>query len=80
MRSNLGAMAYYAGRWTEAAEWYRTSRDVAMEAGSAFVAAQTGVNLGELLIDQGHVEAAEECSSMRSACCGPRCRAVHRRG
>jgi ATP/maltotriose-dependent transcriptional regulator MalT len=60
VRSNLGAMAYYAGRWTEAAQWYRTSRDVAMEAGSAFVAAQTDVNLGELLINQGHLDEAQE--------------------
>ncbi|MEO7421951.1 MAG: adenylate/guanylate cyclase domain-containing protein [Ornithinibacter sp.] len=60
VRSNLGAMAYYAGRWTEAAGWYRTSRDVAMEAGSAFVAAQTEVNLAELLINQGHLDEAEE--------------------
>ncbi len=60
VRSNLGAMAYYAGRWTEAAQWYRTSRYVAMEAGSAFVAAQTDVNLGELLINQGHLDEAQE--------------------
>ena len=60
VRSNLGAMAYYAGRWTEAAQWYRTSRDVAFEAGSAFVAAQTDVNLGELLINQGHLDEAEQ--------------------
>ena len=59
VRSNLGAMAYYAGRWVEAAQWYRTSRDVAMEAGSAFVGAQTDVNLGELLINQGHLDEAE---------------------
>ncbi len=59
VRSNLGAMAYYAGHWSEAAQWYRTSRDVAMEAGSAFVAAQTDVNLGELLINQGHLDEAE---------------------
>ena len=60
VRSNLGAMAYYAGRWTEAAQWYRSSRDVAIEAGSAFVAAQTDVNLGELLINQGHLDEAHE--------------------
>jgi len=60
VRSNLGAMAYYAGRWTEAAQWYRTSRDVAMEAGSAFVAAQTDVNLGELLINSGQLDEAQD--------------------
>ena len=40
VRSNLGTMAYYAGRWPEAAQWYRSSRQVAVEAGSAFVAAR----------------------------------------
>ncbi len=60
VRLNLGAFAYYAGRWTEAAEWYRTGRQVALEAGSAFVAAQTDVNLAELLINQGRVDEAEE--------------------
>jgi tetratricopeptide (TPR) repeat protein len=60
VRSNLGTMAYYAGRWPEAAEWYRSSRQVALEAGSAFVAAQTDVNLAELLINLGSVDEAEE--------------------
>jgi tetratricopeptide (TPR) repeat protein len=60
VRMNLGAFAYYAGRWVEAAEWYRSSREVAMEAGSAFVAAQTDVNLAELLINQGHLDEAED--------------------
>ena len=67
VRSNLGAMAYYAGRWTEAAQWYRSSRDVAMEAGSAFVAAQTDVNLGELLINQGHLDEARRGARERRA-------------
>ena len=67
VRSNLGAMAYYAGRWTEAAQWYRSSRDVALEAGNAFVAAQTDVNLGELLINQGHLDEAEEVLVERGA-------------
>ncbi|MFL6080151.1 MAG: adenylate/guanylate cyclase domain-containing protein [Ornithinibacter sp.] len=60
VRSNLGTMAYYSGHWPEAAQWYRSSRQVALEAGSAFVAAQTDVNLGELLINQGHLDEAEE--------------------
>ena len=74
VRSNLGAMAYYAGRWTEAAQWYRTSRDVAIEAGSAFVAAQTDVNLGELLINQGHLDEARAGARR----CGPGAAGVRR--
>ncbi|NHA67640.1 adenylate/guanylate cyclase domain-containing protein [Phycicoccus flavus] len=58
-RANLGAFAYYAGRWTEAARWYDTSRTVALEAGNAFGAAETEVNLGELLINQGRLEEAD---------------------
>jgi len=60
VRMNLGAFAYYAGHWTEAAQWYRSGRRVALEAGSAFVAAQTDVNLAELLINQGELVEAEE--------------------
>ena len=59
VRGNLGTLSYFAGRWTEAAEWYRTAREVAMEVGKDFGAAETGVNLGELLINQGHVDDAE---------------------
>lgn len=59
-RANLGAFAYYSGRWTEAADWYSSSRRVALEAGNAFGAAETDVNLAELLINQGHLDAAEE--------------------
>ena len=59
VRLNLGAFAYYAGRWTEATEWYRSARGVALEAGSAFIAAQADVNLAELLINQGSTDEAE---------------------
>ena len=59
VRGNLGTLSYFAGRWTEAAQWYRTAREVAMEVGKDFGAAETGVNLAELLINQGHVDDAE---------------------
>lgn len=58
-RANLGAFAYYAGEWTEAAEWYDSSRTVALESGNAFGAAETDVNLGELLINQGRLDEAD---------------------
>ena len=59
VRGNLGTLAYFAGRWTEAAEWYRTAREVAIEVGKDFGAAETGVNLAELLLNQGDITAAE---------------------
>jgi class 3 adenylate cyclase/tetratricopeptide (TPR) repeat protein len=59
VRGNLGALAYLAGRWTEAADWYATSRQVAIEIGKAFGAAETGVNLAELLVNQGRLDEAE---------------------
>jgi class 3 adenylate cyclase/tetratricopeptide (TPR) repeat protein len=60
VRRNLGFLAYYAGRWTEAAEWYVSSREQALEAGSAFKAAETDVNLAELLVNQGRTVEAED--------------------
>ena len=78
---NLGTLSYFAGRWTEAAEWYRTAREVAMEVGKDFGAAETGVNLAELPINQGRVDAAEAAARRcpaRPACLG--CCAVHRPG
>ncbi|PKW25455.1 adenylate/guanylate cyclase domain-containing protein [Phycicoccus duodecadis] len=59
VRGNLGTIAYYAGRWTEAAEWYASARRVALEVGKDFGAAETGVNLAELLINQGRLDEAE---------------------
>jgi len=60
VRGNLGTLAYYAGRWTEAAEWYSTARRVALEVGKDFGAAETAVNLAELLINQGRLDEADD--------------------
>ncbi len=59
VRGNLGTLAYFAGRWTQAAQWYTTAREVALEVGKDFGAAETGVNLAELLINQGRLSDAE---------------------
>jgi class 3 adenylate cyclase/tetratricopeptide (TPR) repeat protein len=59
-RANLGAMAFYAGRWDEALDWYTTSRRVAVEAGSAYGAAEGDLSLAEILINQGRLDEAEQ--------------------
>jgi tetratricopeptide (TPR) repeat protein len=58
-RANLGGYAFLAGRWDEAAEWYRSSRTVALEAGNAFGAAETEINLGDILLSRGELDEAE---------------------
>ena len=58
-RANLGALAYFAGDWSAAADLYTSSRAAALEAGNAFGAAETDVNLGELLINQNRLDEAE---------------------
>jgi tetratricopeptide (TPR) repeat protein len=60
VRGNLGTLAYYAGHWTEAADWYASARQVALEVGKDFGAAETGVNLAELLLNQGRLQEAED--------------------
>jgi tetratricopeptide (TPR) repeat protein/class 3 adenylate cyclase len=59
VRGNLGAFAYYAGRWAEAARWYASGRDIALEVGKDYGAAETGINLAELLINLGQLDEAE---------------------
>ena len=56
---NLGNFAFWAGRWQEAVQYYRLSRQAAVEAGNAFGAAETDGNLGEVLVNLGQVDEAE---------------------
>ena len=56
---NLGVAAFYAGRWDEAADCYTKSRDTAVRAGNDFGAAETDLNLGEILIGQGRIDDAQ---------------------
>ena len=58
-RTNLGNFAFYAGQWDEALEWYRSSRQVALEAGNAFGAAETELNMGDILVSRGQADEAE---------------------
>ena len=64
---NLGNFAFFAGRWDEAVEDYRSSRQVAMESGNAFGALETDVNLGEVLVNLGRADEAR----VGPARCGP---------
>jgi ATP/maltotriose-dependent transcriptional regulator MalT len=57
-RCNLGNFAFFAGRWAEAVEDYRSSRQAAMESGNAFGAYETDVNLGEVLVNLGRADEA----------------------
>ena len=58
--SNQGVAAYFDGRWNEAAELYIRSRDLYLSAGNEVAAADRDANLGELLINQGYLDRADE--------------------
>ena len=59
MLNNLGAYAYYEGRWVDAVQLYERGR-VALESAGNLVEAGYGTcNVAEILVDQGHVDAAE---------------------
>lgn len=55
----LGAFAYYAGDWDEAADYYRRAHETYERAGNDGDAAQAQYNAAEILLDQGHVDEAE---------------------
>jgi len=59
VRLNLGAIAYFRGRWDEAIEYWQASRQVAHEAGYAAGAAEAEVNLADILISRGQLDEAE---------------------
>ncbi len=58
-RCNLGNFAFWGGRWQEAVEDYRLSRQAAFDAGNAVGAAETDMNLGEVLVTLGELDDAE---------------------
>jgi class 3 adenylate cyclase/tetratricopeptide (TPR) repeat protein len=57
--NNLGAWAYYRGRWREALEYYEKGRAAREKTGDAVSAAMGTSNIGEILSDQGRLEEAE---------------------
>jgi class 3 adenylate cyclase/tetratricopeptide (TPR) repeat protein len=56
--TNLGALAYLDGRWSEAVEFYRQGQSAHMRAGDETSAALGAANTGEVLSDQGHWDTA----------------------
>jgi tetratricopeptide (TPR) repeat protein len=57
--NNLGAWAYFEGRWVEARDLYERGRAAQEKAGDPVNAAFGTVNVGEILSDQGRLEEAE---------------------
>ena len=57
--NNLGGFAYHEGRWDDAVELYRRSRDASERAGDLANAAFGDCNVGEVLSDQGRWDEAE---------------------
>ena len=58
--NNLGGFAYFDGRWDEAVELYERARVLRDRTGNAVDAAIGMYNIGEVLIDQGHLDKAHE--------------------
>jgi tetratricopeptide (TPR) repeat protein len=52
--TNLGALAYLDGRWTEAVDYYRQGQSAHARSGDETSAALGAANTGEVLSDQGH--------------------------
>jgi hypothetical protein len=58
-RVNLGVASFMAGRWEEGVELFQSSRVAAIKAGMDFHAAETDLNIAEVLIKQGHLDEAD---------------------
>ena len=56
---NLGIHHYTEGRWDEAVEYYRASREAKLQSGDPLWAAVQENNLAEILSDQGRLDEAE---------------------
>ena len=61
--NNLGAIAYFDGRWDDTLRWYRGALDRYARCGNDTSAAVAGTNLGELLVSRGAFAEAESVLS-----------------
>lgn len=59
MNNNLGVLAYFDGRWDEALNHYRRSRDGSERLGNAVDVSFVEANIGELLVNQFRLEEGE---------------------
>ena len=76
--NNLGAIAYYEGRWNEARDLWERAESARLRTGDAVNAALATNNIGEILSDQGHLESAKERFDSALAClAGGALRPVH---
>lgn len=57
--NNMGAEAYYQGRWADALESYERSRNAELQRGNDVNAAIPAANTAEILINQGRFDEAE---------------------
>ncbi len=57
--NQLGIRAYFAGRWSEAVDYYAQSCEACRRAGDEWTAAVGAGNIAEVLADQGRLEQAE---------------------
>jgi class 3 adenylate cyclase/tetratricopeptide (TPR) repeat protein len=58
--NNLGAVAYFAGRWTDAITWYTRARSARVKTGDPVNTAFGDANIAEILADQGRWAEADE--------------------
>ena len=59
VHNNLGASAYFDGRWDEAVNLYERSREARLKSGDPIEAARAEENLGEVLCDRGNLDEAD---------------------
>ena len=57
--NGLGMHAYFQGRWVEALDYYRQSRDMAARAGNGVLVAFEDNNIAEIVLEQGGLDEAE---------------------
>jgi len=58
--NNLGGYAYFSGDWNGALGHYERGREAALRAGNNLHAATSAANIGEILVNQGHLPHARE--------------------